>query len=80
MSVATRTPVAPLGARKGAANLAALTLGALAGRNDSVSLRTTLASEGNNATEATVAVTQNATTAQRYRTTVRSIADSTGEP
>ena len=55
MSVATSTPVAPLGARNGAANLAARTLGALAGRNDAVSLRTTLASEGSSTTEATVA-------------------------
>ena len=77
MSVATSTPVAPLGARNGAANLAERTLGALAGRNDAVSLRTTLASEGSSTTEATVADTQNATTGQRHRTTVRSIVEST---
>ena len=77
MSVATSTPVAPLGARNGAANLAARTLGASAGRNDAVSLRTTLAREGSSTTEATVADTQNATTGQRNRTTVRSIVEST---
>ena len=79
VSVATSTPVAPLGARNGAANLAARTLGASAGRNDAVSLRTTLASEGSSTTEATVADTQNATTGQRYRTTARNIAESTRE-
>ena len=77
MFVATSTPVAPLGARNGAANLAAITLGASVGRNDAVSLRTTLAREGSSTTEAMVADTQNATTGQRYRTTVRSIAEST---
>jgi hypothetical protein len=64
--------------RNGAANLAAKTLGVFAGRNDAVSLRTTLASAGRRTTEAIVAASQNATTGQRYRTTARNIAVSTG--
>jgi hypothetical protein len=65
VSDAMRTPVAPFGFRKGAASLADRTLGAFAGRNDAVSLRTTLAIEGRKTTDAIVTDIQKPTTAQR---------------
>ena len=71
LSAATSTPVVPLGEERARPTWPLRRWARPAGRNDAVSLRTTLAIDGKKKTDAIVTPIQKQTTGQRYRTAAR---------